>query len=64
MAPMGVPWPSRGVPWPLYEDHALELSYYIYSYLFGGWDRGALLHLLGAPCINYLTYLLTYLLTY
>ena len=31
MAPMGVPWPSRGVPWPLYEDHALELSYYIYS---------------------------------
>jgi len=28
--------------------------------LFGGWDRGALWHLLGAPCINYLTYLLTY----
>jgi len=32
------------------------------TYLFGGWDRGALWHLLGAPCINYLTYLLlTYL---
>jgi len=30
------------------------------TYLFGGWDRGALWHLLGAPCINYLTYLLTY----
>jgi len=33
------------------------------TYLFGDWDRGALWHLLGAPCINYLTYLLTYLLT-
>jgi len=33
MAPMGVPWPSRGVPWPLYEDHALEDPYYIYYYL-------------------------------
>ena len=32
------------------------------TYLFGGWDRGALWHLLGAPCINHLTYLLTYLL--
>ena len=30
------------------------------TYLFGGWDCGALWHLLGAPCINYLTYLLTY----
>jgi len=28
------------------------------TYLFGGWDRGALWHLLGAPCINHLTYLL------
>jgi len=31
-----------------------------WRHLFGGWDRGALWHLLGAPCINYLTYLLTY----
>ena len=30
MAPMGVPWPSRGVPWPLYEEYGLQLSYYIY----------------------------------
>jgi len=28
------------------------------TYLFGAWDRGALWHLLGAPCINHLTYLL------
>jgi len=27
------------------------------TYLFGDWDRGALWHLLGAPCINHLTYL-------
>jgi len=33
------------------------------TYLFGGWDHGALWHLLGAPCISYITYLLTYLLT-
>jgi len=26
--------PSRGVPWPLYEDHALEVSYYLYSRLY------------------------------
>jgi len=31
MAPMGVPWPSRGVPWPLYEEYGLEDPYYIYS---------------------------------
>jgi len=30
------------------------------TYLFDDWDRGALWHLLGAPCINHLTYLLTY----
>jgi len=29
----GVPWPSRGVPWPLYEDHALEPNNYLYYYL-------------------------------
>jgi len=29
--PWGVPWPSRGVPWPLYEEYGLEVSYYIYS---------------------------------
>jgi len=28
--PWGVPWPSRGVPWPLYEEYVLEVSYYIY----------------------------------
>jgi len=28
--PWGVPWSSRGVPWPLYEDHSLELLYYLY----------------------------------
>jgi len=33
------------------------------THLVGSWDRGALWHLLlGAPCINLLTYLLTYLL--
>jgi len=32
MAPMGVPWPSRGVPWPLYEEYGLEDPYYIYYY--------------------------------
>jgi len=31
MAPRGVLWPSRGVPWPLYEEYGLEVSYYIYS---------------------------------
>jgi len=34
------------------------------TYLFGGWDRGALWHLLGVPCINHLTYLLTYLMVW
>jgi len=33
MGPRGVPWTSRGVPWPLYEDHSLEDPYYIYSCL-------------------------------
>jgi len=28
--PWGVPWPSRGVPWPLYEEYAAELLYYHY----------------------------------
>ena len=28
--PWGVPWPSRGVPWPLYEEYGLELLYYLY----------------------------------
>ena len=28
--PWGVPWPSRGVPWPLYEDHAVEWTINIY----------------------------------
>ena len=36
--PWGVPWPSRGVPWPLYEDHVLELSYLSYSR--ATWLRG------------------------
>jgi len=31
------------------------------THLFGSWDRGALTFLLGAPCINLLTHLLTYL---
>jgi len=29
--PWGVPWPSRGVPWPLYEEYALEPTIMIYS---------------------------------
>ena len=29
--PWGVPWPSRGVPWPLYEEYALEPRNYLYS---------------------------------
>ena len=28
--PWGVPWPSRGVPWPLYEEYALEPNNYLY----------------------------------
>jgi len=28
--PWGVPWPSRGVPWPLYEEYGLESAYYLY----------------------------------
>jgi len=27
--PWGVPWPSRGVPWPLYEEYVLEDPYNI-----------------------------------
>jgi len=42
MAPMGVPWPSRGVPWPLYEEYGLQLSYYIYYPIQGqGQGHGA-----------------------
>ena len=33
--PWGVPWPSRGVPWPLYEDHSLELLISIYWHTLG-----------------------------
>ena len=32
----GVPWPSRGVSWPLYEEYGLQLSYYLYSPLVDG----------------------------
>ena len=41
-----------------------QFRWLLKTYLFGDWDRGALSHLLGALCINHLTYLLTYLLTY
>jgi len=39
-------------------DSLRQFKRLLKTYLFGGWDRGALWHLLGAPCINYLTYLL------
>jgi len=68
-------WPARGAATTLrrsydsstgcpYVNGSLSRSQFkrlLKTYLFGGWDRGALWHLLGAPCINYLTYLLTYL---
>ena len=31
---MGVLWPSRGVPWPLYEEYALEPAIMIYLRYF------------------------------
>jgi len=44
--PWGVPWPSRGVPWPLYEEYALEPTIMIYchsrlthAYLLSGEDQ-------------------------
>ena len=37
-------------------SHALQFKRLLKTYLFGDWDRGALWHLLGAPCINCLTY--------
>jgi len=38
--PWGVPWPSRGVPWPLYEEYGLEVSYYIYYNVGGSYVTG------------------------